>query len=117
MFSGTAQVSHQVCQFFCQFYDSSCVCAIVVSAGKLRKLRDSLSELRSSLCVRRMERTVLRHGLLPVENCAVYSVLGSGMTSHIKFAQFNLEYTTLAYRGEGFGEFNSPPLSPEIPKF
>ena len=26
MFSGTAQVSHQVCQFFCQFRVSSCVC-------------------------------------------------------------------------------------------
>jgi hypothetical protein len=24
MFSGTAQVSHQVCQFFCQFFVSSC---------------------------------------------------------------------------------------------
>jgi len=32
--------------------------AIVVSAGKLRKLWDSLSELRSSLCERRQERTV-----------------------------------------------------------
>ena len=34
--------------------------AIVVSAGKLRKMWDSLSELRSSLCERRLERTVLR---------------------------------------------------------
>ena len=39
--------------------------AIVVSAGKLRKLWDSLSELRSSLCERRLERTVLRPALLP----------------------------------------------------
>jgi hypothetical protein len=65
MFSGTAQVFHQVCQFFCQFYwvpwDS-----IVVSAGKLRKLWDCLSELRSSLCERRLERTVLRPELLHV---------------------------------------------------
>jgi len=30
--------------------------AIVVSAGKLRKLWDSLSELRISLCERRLER-------------------------------------------------------------
>ena len=29
MFSGTAQVSHQVCQFFCQFPLSSCACAYV----------------------------------------------------------------------------------------
>ena len=128
MFSGTAQVSHQVCQFFL-LVSSVCsvrvtmvdknkavVCcliatsarmlsekkmrksvkygvrngiwkgiyhamvtslliifeggvpwdAIVVSAGKLRKLWNSLSELRSSLCERRLERTVLRPALLPV---------------------------------------------------
>jgi len=41
--------------------------AIVVSAGKLRKLWDSLSELRSSLCERRLERTFLRPTLLPVK--------------------------------------------------
>jgi hypothetical protein len=34
--------------------------AIVVWAGKLRKLWNFLSELRSSLCERRMERTVLK---------------------------------------------------------
>ena len=38
--------------------------AIVVSAGKLRKLWDFLSELRSSLCERRLERTVLRPAVL-----------------------------------------------------
>jgi hypothetical protein len=38
-----------------------------VSAGKLRKLWDSLSELRNSLCERRLERTVLRPALLPVK--------------------------------------------------
>jgi len=41
--------------------------AIVVSAGKLKKLWDSLSELRSSLCERRLEKTVLRTALLPVK--------------------------------------------------
>jgi hypothetical protein len=41
--------------------------AIVVSTGKLRKLWDSLSELRSSLCERRLEKTVLRPALLPVK--------------------------------------------------
>jgi hypothetical protein len=41
--------------------------AIEVSAGKLKKLWDSLSELRSSLCKRRLERTVLRSVLLPVK--------------------------------------------------
>ena len=41
--------------------------AIVVWAGKLRKLWDSPSEPRSSLCDRRLERTVLRPVLLPVK--------------------------------------------------
>jgi hypothetical protein len=41
--------------------------AIVVSTGKLRKLWDSLSELRSSVCERRLERTVLRPSPLPVK--------------------------------------------------
>ena len=47
--------------------DVPCYDTIVVSAGKLRKLWDSLSELRSSLCERRLERTVLRPALLPVK--------------------------------------------------
>jgi hypothetical protein len=38
----------------------------VVSAGKLKKLLDSMSELRSSLCERRLERTFLRPALLLV---------------------------------------------------
>ena len=41
--------------------------AIVVSAVKLKKLWDSLSELRSSVYERRLERTVLRLALLPVK--------------------------------------------------
>ena len=41
--------------------------AIVVSAGKLRKLWDTLSELLSSVCERRLEMTVLRPALLPVK--------------------------------------------------
>jgi hypothetical protein len=41
--------------------------AIVVSSGKLRKLWDSLSELRSSLCERRLERTVQKPAPLPVK--------------------------------------------------
>ena len=47
--------------------DLPCEDAIVVSAVKLRKLWDSLSEVRSFLCERRLERTVLRHALLPVK--------------------------------------------------
>ena len=38
-----------------------------MSAGKLRKLWDSLSELLSFLCERRLERTVLRPALLSVK--------------------------------------------------
>jgi len=41
--------------------------AIVVTAGKLRKLWDFLGELRSSLCERRLESTVLRPALLLVK--------------------------------------------------
>jgi hypothetical protein len=52
--------------------------AIVVSAGKLRKLWDSLNELRSSLCERRLERTVLRPVLLPVKTA--------------QFTQFSFRY-------------------------
>jgi hypothetical protein len=65
--------------------------AIMVSASKLRKLWDSLSELHSSVCERRLERTVLRPALLPDKTAQFYSVFPSGMTSHIKIAQFNWE--------------------------
>ena len=68
MFSCTAQVFHQVFQFF--FVSSVCllVCVTMVDKkGKLRKLWDSLSELCSSLYERRLERTVLRPALLPVK--------------------------------------------------
>jgi hypothetical protein len=41
--------------------------AIVVSAGKLRKLWDSLNELRSPRCERRLESTFLRPALLLVK--------------------------------------------------
>jgi len=40
---------------------------LATSAGKLRKLWDSLSELCSCLCERRLERTILRPELLPVK--------------------------------------------------
>jgi hypothetical protein len=46
---------------------NGCALRWVVSADKLRKLWDSLSELRSSLCERRLERTVLRPALLPIK--------------------------------------------------
>jgi len=122
MFSGTAQFSHQVCQFF---VSSVCLLvrvttvdknkkdlytsmnarvasllfilegwvpwddATVVSAGKLRKLWDSLSELCSSLCERRLESTVLKPALLPVKAAQFTQFFPSGMTSQSKIAQFN----------------------------
>ena len=69
--------------------------AIVVSAGKLRKLWDSLSELRSSVCERRLERTVLRPGLLSVKTAQLAQFFPSGMTSHSKIAQFNWQFIAL----------------------
>jgi hypothetical protein len=48
-------------------YNFCKVDAIVLSAGKLRKQWNSLSELRGSLYERRLERTVLRSELLPVK--------------------------------------------------
>jgi hypothetical protein len=38
-----------------------------VWAGKLRELWDCVSELRSSVCERRLEKTVLRPALLSVK--------------------------------------------------
>ena len=63
----------------------------MVSAGKLRKLWDSLSELRSSVCERRLERTSSEACAIASQNCAVYSVFPSGMTSHSKTFLFNWE--------------------------
>jgi hypothetical protein len=48
--------------------------AIVVSAGKLNKLWDSLSELRSSLHERQLERYSSEACVTACQNCAVYSV-------------------------------------------
>jgi len=61
----------------------------MVSAGKMRKLWDSLSELRSSLCEKRLEKTVLRPALLPVKTAQFTQFFLSGMTSHSKITQFN----------------------------
>jgi len=71
-----------------------------VWVGKLRKLWDSLSELRNSLCERRLERTVLSPALLPVKTAQFTQFFLSGMTSHSKNAQFDWECT-----GRLTGEF------------
>ena len=69
MISGTAQVSNQVCQFL--FVSSVCVLVRVTMVDKNKsvvcKLWDYLSEMRSCLCERRLERTVLKPALLPVK--------------------------------------------------
>jgi hypothetical protein len=65
--------------------------AIVVLGGKLRKLWDSLSELRSSLCERRLEKSSSEACVIDCQNCSVYSVFPSGMSSHSKIVQFNWE--------------------------
>jgi hypothetical protein len=90
MFCGTAQVSHYVCQFFCQLC-VTCARDIVVSVGKLRKLWDSMSELRSCVCERRLERTVLRPALLPVKTVKCTQFIRQ-VWRHSKIAQFNWVY-------------------------
>jgi len=65
--------------------------AIVVSAGKLRKLWDSLSELRSYVCERRLERTVLRPALL-LGTTAQFTQFFRLVCRHtVKITQFNWE--------------------------
>jgi hypothetical protein len=65
--------------FSCEWIDRNGVPwddAIVVWAGKLRRLWDFLSELHSSLCERPLKRTFLRPALLPVKTAqfTVFSV-------------------------------------------
>jgi hypothetical protein len=56
MFSGATHVSPSGLSVFCQFLSLPSDDTIMVLAGKLRKLWDFLSELRSFLCERRMEK-------------------------------------------------------------
>jgi hypothetical protein len=56
----------------------------VVSAGKLRTLWDSPSELRSYLCERRLERTVLRPALLPVKTAQFTQVFRQVLCHTVK---------------------------------
>jgi hypothetical protein len=56
------------------------------------KLWDSLSELRSSLCETRLDRTVPRPALLPVRTAQFTQFFHRGMTLHSKIAQFNISF-------------------------
>ena len=58
---------------------------------------DSLSELRSSVCERRRGKDSSEVCAIACQNCAVYSVFTSGMTSHSKIAQFNWECLALLW--------------------
>jgi hypothetical protein len=61
---------------------------IVVSASKLRKLWDSLSELRSSMCEGQLEKTVLMPALLPVKTAKFTQFSGRYDVTR-KIAHFN----------------------------
>ena len=61
----------------------------MVWAGKLRKLWDSLNELRSSVCERRLERTFLRPALLPVKTEQFTQFFRQACHRTVKIAQFN----------------------------
>ena len=63
--------------------------AIVVSAGKLRKLWDSLCELRSSLCERRLEKTFLRSAILPVKTAQFTQFFSQVRRHTIQSLSFN----------------------------
>ena len=64
--------------------------ANVVWAGKLRKLWSFLSEMCSSFCARRLEKTVLRTALLTVKT-AHFTQFSFGYDITCKIAQFNWE--------------------------
>jgi len=65
--------------------------AIVVWAGKLRKLWDSMSELRSFCVWKTTGKDSSEACATACQNCAVCSVFPSGMTTHSKIAQCNWE--------------------------
>ena len=74
--------------------NKSVVCSLQVSEGKLRKLWDSVSELRSSLCERRMESTVLWPAPLPVKTTQITQFLRQVRRQTLK----SLSLTEIVYR-------------------
>jgi hypothetical protein len=57
---------------------------VVVWAGKQRELGDCVSELRSSVCERRLERTVLRPAVLPVNTTQFTQFFRQGLRHTVK---------------------------------
>jgi hypothetical protein len=119
MFSGTAQVSHQFCQFvlsvLCVFRWRSahfnerkarlslshfgrlsalrwCHCCV----GSLTEETVGFPEWTAQFSVWKTSRQDNSEACaIACQNCAVYSVFPSGMTSHSKIAQFNWKCTGL----------------------
>jgi hypothetical protein len=93
MFSGTAQVSHQVCQFFVSTVECLEVmpswCRQVSEETVRFPVWKTTGKDSSETCA------------IACQNCAVYSVLQSGMRSHSIIVQFNWE---------GIGRFKKPYL-------
>jgi hypothetical protein len=90
MFSDTAQVSHQACQFLV-----SSVCLLVRVTSWCRQVNWGNCGTAwvncAVLCVKETGKESSEGCAIVCQNCAVYSVCPSGMTSHIKIAQFNWE--------------------------
>jgi len=89
MFSGTAPVSHQVCQFF-----FVCPVPLLVRVTVVDKNK-AVSELRSSLCERRLERTVMRLALLPVKTAQFWQAIAqaSELSFQSSFTQKTAQFT------------------------
>jgi len=124
MFSGTVQVSHQVCQFFCQFYNAYFLCSkvqVTICTLQWRKGRLPFIHFGRLGALRWCHRDVGRQTEETVgfpewtaqfsmwkatkkdssvacaiarQNYAVYSVFPSGMTSLSKIAQLNWQCLT-----------------------
>jgi hypothetical protein len=95
MFSGTAQVYHQVCHFF--FVSSVCLLVRVTVVDKNKAVvcveeTVGLPEWTAQLSVwKTTGKDSSEACAISCQNFAFYSVFPSGMTSHSKIAQFNWE--------------------------
>jgi hypothetical protein len=89
MFSGTAQVSHQVCQFF---FVSSVYLRMTTWFRQVNWGNRGIPWVNCAvLCLKTTGKDSCEACAIVSQNCAVYSVFPSGVTSHAKIAQFNWE--------------------------